>query len=58
MSKINDTNPCRFCKSRHQDCHAHCVKYKIFKSLLNEENRKKKKYDEKYKCHTNVVINK
>lgn len=56
MSKVSETNPCRNCSNRTITCHSTCVKYKIFKSLLNEEKQRKKEYDEKYKCYTNVVI--
>ena len=56
MSKMNDINPCRDCKMRYDRCHTNCVKYKIFKSILREEARKKKEYDEEHKCHTGMVI--
>lgn len=56
MSKMNDINPCKNCDKRDQNCHANCVKYKIFKGILHEEARKKKEYDEKHKCYTGMVI--
>ena len=56
MSKMNDINPCRDCRMRYDRCHTNCVKYKIFKSILREEARKKKEYDEEHKCHTGMVI--
>lgn len=56
MSKMNDINPCKNCDKRDQNCHANCVKYKIFKGILNEEARKKREYDEKHKCYSGMVI--
>ena len=46
-SPIRDIPPCKGCLERTPGCHDKCVKYKEWRSNLDELNKRRKEYDSK-----------
>ena len=44
-SPIREKPPCKGCEERHEACWGDCEKYKSWKSMLDEVNKRRKEYD-------------
>ena len=42
-----EMSPCKDCPDRHEACWGKCEKYKSWKSMLDEVNKRRKEYDGK-----------
>lgn len=49
-------NPCRWCTDRNINCHGTCEKYKEWKKVINEQNRKIRIMKDSERIATNDII--
>ena len=48
--------PCKNCVDRHEACWGKCEKYKQWKMMLDEVNRRRREYREKSRAYYNPHI--